>query len=239
MRKNLIDNEESSVDNFYISWGDLVSLLLVFFVYLFSISEIDIVKFLEAKQSMRNEMVEIAIEDVALKRVKLERKKLAEMKRKIEEFIMEESLQDVFSVEYIEDRLELNMGNAILFESGSADLKIRAQEILSKVGKLFVTSDSKIIIEGHTDDIPIKNDIYPSNWELSSARASSVVRYISSLGVPQQRFQAIGYNQYKPLVPNITMNNRAKNRRVKITLKPDIEHLVRPTVISEKNKTNT
>ena len=89
MRKNLIDNEESSVDNFYISWGDLVSLLLVFFVYLFSISEIDIVKFLEAKQSMRNEMVEIAIEDVALKRVKLERKKLAEMKRKIEEFIME------------------------------------------------------------------------------------------------------------------------------------------------------
>lgn len=222
----MINNfEEEDVENFYVSWSDLVSLLLVFFVYLYSISEIDIVKFLEAKESMQGGVI-AETEKNLLEVLKLEQEKLKQIHEDITQFITEEKIQDVFSVELLEDRLELNMGNALLFGVGESSLKPKAESILSKLATMFKTSDSKIIVEGHTDNIPIHTATFPSNWELSSSRAASVVRFLSSKGVPEDKFVVIGYNQFSPLAPNTSEPNRAKNRRVKLTLKPDTEKLI-------------
>jgi len=76
--------------------------------------------------------------------------------------------------------------------------------------------DNQIRIEGHTDDLPIHNSVFPSNWELSSARAISVLRYFIQKGIEPQRLAAVGYGEYHPLVPNTSPENRARNRRVEI-----------------------
>lgn len=229
--------EEETEDSFFVSWSDLVTLLLVFFVYLYSISEIDILKFLEATGSMKEE-VNLSSEQDLLATMQMEKQKLLQMKEDIEEFIQEEKLEDVFSVEYTNEKLELNLGNVLLFEQGSAELKTKAKQILAKVGELFKTTEGQIIVEGHTDDLPIKTKEFPSNWELSSARASAVVRFLGSRHVKEARFLVIGYNQYKPLAPNSNAVNRSKNRRVKITLRPDREKIIESTkkAIAEAKK---
>ena len=128
------------------------------------------------------------------------------------------------------------MGNQLLFELGSAELRDQAQSVLSKVAQMFNQTQSQIIVEGHTDDLPIHTEQFPSNWELSSARASSVVRSLSSQHVDQGRFLVLGYNMYEPLVPNDSVENRAKNRRVKITLKPNMAHIVDEYEKAKKEK---
>ena len=230
-------HEEETEDSFFVSWSDLVTLLLVFFVYLYSISEIDVLKFLEATGSMKEE-VNLSSEQDLLATMQMEKEKLLQMQKDIEEFIQEEQLQEVFSVEYTNEKLELNLGNVLLFEQGAADLKTKAKQILAKVGEMFKTTDGQIIVEGHTDDLPIKTKEFPSNWALSSARASSVVRFLGSRRVKESRFLVIGYNQYKPLAPNSNATNRSKNRRVKITLRPDREKILESTkkAIAEAKK---
>jgi len=213
-------------DSFYVSWSDLVSLLLVFFVYLYSISEIDITKFLEAKESL-NSSIDIKTDMEKLELIMLERQKLKQMMISMQEYIEKEELEHVFNVTYRDDKLEINMGNQLLFELGSAELRSQAQVVLGRVAEMFNQSQSQIIVEGHTDDLPISTDQFPSNWELSSARAASVVRFLSRQQVDDSRFLVIGYNMYDPLVPNDSSENRSKNRRVKITLKPNMDQILK------------
>ncbi len=219
------------VENFYISYADMITLLLIFFVYLFSISEIDPVKMAQAVNSVRNEIVKDASANTSLstqlvKKLEMEQQNLQHMQKDIQQYISENGLQDVVSVQYKDGQLNLNLGDAVLFERGQAALKPQALNVLGKLGNLFRKGDSKIVVEGHTDNIPIQSTVFPSNWELSSARASSVVRYMESLGISSSRFTIIGYNQFKPIAPNTSEANRVKNRRVKITLKPDVDRLL-------------
>jgi len=229
------DNEFEESDSFYVSWSDLVTLLLVFFVYLFSISEIDITKFLEAKESLNNS-IDIKTDMDKLELIMIEKQKIKQMMVSMQEYIEKEKLENVINVSYTDDKLEINMGNQLLFELGSAELRDQAQSVLSKVAQMFNQTQSQIIVEGHTDDLPIHTEQFPSNWELSSARASSVVRSLSSQHVDQGRFLVLGYNMYEPLVPNDSVENRAKNRRVKITLKPNMAHIVDEYEKAKKEK---
>jgi chemotaxis protein MotB len=219
------DDLIEETDNFYVSWSDLVTLLLVFFVYLYSISEIDVTKFLEAQESM-NSSLDLKMDMEKLELIMLEKQKLKQMMVSMQAFIEKEDLEDVFNVTYENDKLEINMGNQLLFELGEASLRSQAKMVLARVAQMFMQSQSQIIVEGHTDDLPIHTEMYPSNWELSTARAASVVRFLAGNDVEEGRFIVIGYNMYSPLVPNDSSESRAKNRRVKITLKPDMEQIL-------------
>jgi len=109
-------------------------------------------------------------------------------------------------------------GENVFFQSGSADLSPRMEEILDKLApplKKLADEGHDIVVEGHTDNIPIRNARFPSNWELSTARATSVVQSLINVDkFPPQHMGAIGYGQFKPLVPNDTPENRSMNRRV-------------------------
>ncbi len=222
------------VENFYISYSDMITLLLIFFVYLFSISEIDPVKLAQAQDSIHDQISKQvpSVSSQMVKKLALEQAKLKQMQKEIQQYIDQHGLKEVVSVKYQDGQLDLNLGDAVLFERGRADLKPQALEVLQKLGGLFQKSSSKIVVEGHTDDIPIQSTVFPSNWELSSARASSVVRFLESLGVGSGRFTVIGYNQFRPVAPNTSEANRVKNRRVKITLKPDVDRLLNATTQS-------
>ncbi len=212
---------KTEVENFYISYSDMVTLLLILFVYLFSVSEIDPEKLAGAAESMKS----VVTKDVAKQAVNTlqqELAKLKDMQKDINTMIQKENLQDQVSVTFANNQLELNLGEAILFEPGKADLKPAATEVLSRIGKLFLISDTKVTVEGYTDNIPMHSPQYPSNWELSAARASSVVRLLQTMGLPTDRFIVLGRGETYPLLPNSSVENRAKNRRVKITLKPDL-----------------
>jgi flagellar motor protein MotB len=108
-------------------------------------------------------------------------------------------------------------GENVFFESGSAELSPRMDEILAKISPslmMLAKDGHDIVVEGHTDDVPIRNR-FASNWELSTARSTNVVRHmITALHFPPQHMGAIGYGEYHPLVPNDTEEHRATNRRV-------------------------
>ncbi len=222
----------TEVENFYVSYSDMVTLLMIFFVYLFSISDINPVKLVKAAESMNKEIPNkstssLLSENVqAIKKFEYEQKKLEKMQKEIQRYINEQDMQGKVAVEYKDGQLDLNLGDAVLFELGRSDLRKEALGILQKLALMFQKSDSYITIEGHTDDIPIQSTVYPSNWELSAARAGSVARYLQVLAIAPTRFTVIGCSQYKPLVPNTSAGNQAKNRRVKITLKPDVQKMM-------------
>lgn len=107
----------------------------------------------------------------------------------------------------------------VLFDSGLADLKPQGLPLLGEVGTLLgVDKEHPVLVEGHTDDVPISTDRFASNWELSTARASQVVRYLIDRSVPARRFGAAGYADLHPLSSNGTAGGRARNRRVEIVL---------------------
>lgn len=107
----------------------------------------------------------------------------------------------------------------VLFDSGQAQIKSRGLPLLSEVATLLgVDRVHPIVIEGHTDDVPISTSQFASNWELSTARASAVVRWLIGRGLPERRFSAAGYADLHPLASNATAAGRARNRRVEVVL---------------------
>jgi chemotaxis protein MotB len=123
------------------------------------------------------------------------------------------------------DLLTVNLVEKILFDSGKAEIKPRGLEILSRVGEILKnTKDKQIRVEGHTDNVPIGPGLaakFPTNWELSTARATVVARYFQDkVGIAPERLAAAGFAEYRPVAPNTTPEGKAQNRRIEIILAP-------------------
>lgn len=114
--------------------------------------------------------------------------------------------------------ITVEINASVLFTSGEATLQPASIEALTAVARVLAQVDNPIQVEGHTDNVPIKSPLYPSNWELSSARAASVVRLFTEQGVSPARLVAIGYADNRPLDTNATPEGRARNRRVNILI---------------------
>jgi chemotaxis protein MotB len=128
---------------------------------------------------------------------------------------------DLINIKNNDFWIEIEIKSNILFPSGSALLSSGAKPVLRKIAKILSDFDNPIQVEGFTDNIPIDTDVFPSNWELSAARAASVVHLFSQTGVKPQRLSAIGYGEYKPIAANATPAGRRKNRRVNIVVLSD------------------
>jgi chemotaxis protein MotB len=122
-------------------------------------------------------------------------------------------------VRQYKDMLTVDVAEQLFFDSGRADLKDTGKDVLKKVGEALKGYDDKVIrVVGHTDNVPIKTKLFPSNWELSVARATTVVRYLQETGIPPERMVASGRAEYQPVAENDTPEGRKKNRRIEITL---------------------
>jgi chemotaxis protein MotB len=129
-----------------------------------------------------------------------------------------ENLGDNVDVVVNDESVSFRINSEILFGSGEAQLSLGGLEVLQRLAHTLKDSPHTVTIEGHTDSIPIRSARFPSNWELSSARAGSVVRYLEANGIASQRLRAIGYADTRPLANNNTAANRALNRRVELML---------------------
>lgn len=132
---------------------------------------------------------------------------------------IEKNDQKTFSIRWNERRLIFVLGEKVTFPLGQAKLLSESQPILKKISHLIASKkDFTVLVSGHTDDTPIDTYQFPSNWELSAARAISVARFLSENGVNPRRLSIQGYAEYRPIYPNATPENKQANRRVEITL---------------------
>jgi chemotaxis protein MotB len=144
------------------------------------------------------------------------------------------------TISQYEDKLTVNVAEKIFFDSGSAELKPGGKEVLRKVGNILKGLTDKVIrVEGHTDNVPIAKPLqptYPTNWELSAARAITVVRFLQEhAGVPPEMLMAAGFGEYHPIAPNDTPANKQKNRRIEIVLqKKDVLKRTEAPIAPEK-----
>jgi chemotaxis protein MotB len=129
---------------------------------------------------------------------------------------------DQVRIKQLQGRLTVTLVDEIVFSSGSAEMNAKGRATLDKiVGTLQSVTDKRIVVRGYTDNEPIGAALrsrYPTNWELSTARASDVVRFLQGKGIDPTRLEAAGYGEYQPVAPNSTPDGRRQNRRIDIVL---------------------
>jgi chemotaxis protein MotB len=152
---------------------------------------------------------------------------IAELKKTYDSMVgamQEEIEQGEVTITQLKDKLTLSMVEKVLFDSGSSKVKKNGEKVLDRVaGILKKVTDKQIRIEGYTDNVPIGSGLvekFPTNWELSAARATTVVRYLQQDGVDPQLLGACGYSEYRPIASNGTDEGKAKNRRIEVVLIP-------------------
>ncbi len=207
-----------------VTYGDMVTLLLAFFVALYAFSVIDAERFQAALLSIRGSLGFFERESGIVERGQgLEEELLADaqlrgVKEKADKFLQDQNFRGKVTLVLDKRGLILRFQETVLFDPGKASLKPDAKRTLNVVATFLKQIPNQVRIEGHTCDLPLKTSLYPSNWELSTARATTVIRYFASLGVPGERLSAVGYGEYRPVVPNTSEVNRRQNRRVDILI---------------------
>lgn len=200
-------------DDWLITYSDLVTLLLTFFILIAAISKVDPLKFERIAQSLSGAYgKEDNEQQIDLRTVY----------KMINDLINNAAYASKVEVNLMPIGVAVTFKSNVLFTSGKATIKKDIEPILDGLAWVIQELPYSVAVEGHTDDIPIFSDEYPSNWELSTARASRVVRYLISEGVSSKRLFASGYADTKARVPNLDEfgrpidENRAENRRVEI-----------------------
>ncbi len=225
IRRRKAADDKENLERWLLTYADLITLLLAFFVVMYSMSAVDNKRFGQVSDALNTILkggpsVLRHQEDVTkVGHGLLQLGNLRMVQQKIDEKFQELGKQGILKTEITERGLVVHIMESALFDQGSADLKPRALEVLDLVASQLKDRPNHVRIEGHTDDTPIRTPIYPSNWELSSARATAVVRYYTeSHSIPAGRISALGYGEYRPVVPNNSIENRAMNRRVDIVI---------------------
>lgn len=221
MRKKKNEEDKGADQGWLMTYGDLMSLLLTFFVLLLTFSSIQLDKFNKAMGSLQGALgvLEIDRGEKLVFRDFVCYDSFTKLKKELDQFIDKAGIDELMYTEAVPGKgLRIIINDKILFNSGKARLKKSIYPILTEIGKIARDNEGlNILVEGHTDNIPMHTIKYDSNWELSAARALAVVKFfIDNLSISPKRLLAIGHGEYKPIVPNSSSKNRAINRRVEI-----------------------
>ncbi|CAM3978804.1 flagellar motor protein MotB [Alicyclobacillus pomorum] len=243
MRRRRRDNPEGQENNerWLITYSDLITLLMIFFVIMYAMSKVDVAKFMTLTQSlaaaMHNEN-QIPLKDLGTTGLVVpanpqdtgnkkatgeseEDKKMDNLFQQVSQYIQEHHLQENVSIVSQPRGIQITLKDVVLFDTGQATIKPGAKQLLAGLVPFFRTLDNPIVVEGYTDNRPISTGQYPSNWELPAARATGVVRFFVSQHVDPNRLTASGYGEYHPVAPNDTEAHRQENRRVNIVILRD------------------
>lgn len=252
-RKTKKHEAHENHERWLITYADLITLLLIFFVIMYAMSKVDIAKYQVLAQSLHYQFQKADSvvpkgsgiiskfdpgqgeqgkekelntpptptpppQDDAEKRRR--EQELQDLLKKVNQYIEENNLQAQVSASDTQRGVVIKLNDLILFDLGKADLKQPALPILDKLASLFPTLNTKVSIEGHTDNLPLATgSLYKDNWGLSQARSVSVLRYFTkSAGLSDGMFVATAYADTVPVAPNDSDENRSKNRRVEIVV---------------------
>jgi len=222
------------------TYADMTTLLMTFFIILSTMMALNIdiswvagQNYIEITQETVEDMADVELsaeEKELLEKIReLKRQQMSElakindirmMAKEIQQYLVDANLTSFVRVEVNKWKLKIVPVAPFLFKPGGATLSPSGKEFIKLISKLFMISPTaKIRISGHTDNIPIHTRHFPSNWELSCARSSSVMRYlIDECGISPDALSSIGYGSYRPVMSNDTEEGRARNRRVEIEI---------------------
>ncbi|MCF6463331.1 OmpA/MotB family protein [Clostridium sp. Cult1] len=220
---------ENNTGNWLTTYSDMVTLLLAFFVLLFSFSEIDAQKFRSIMSSFDggtgalNNGTTLELDENLEPLEDTLENELESLKDLLEEYAESIGLGSEIVLSIEERGLVIRFMDKVLFDSGRASLRPESIEILSSIAEVLNKeefSNRLIKVEGHTDTVPTGNlSEFPTNWELSSTRATNVLRFlVEEKGIDGSRISSSGYSYYRPIAPNDTAENKQKNRRVDIVI---------------------
>ena len=214
-------------ERWLLSYADFITLLMIFFIILYSMSAVDSKKYAQLAGSLNVSLnggegvlnQSIVMENVKSNDILEEKRKLEAVKKKIEEYLKANNLDKAVKLDLEERGLVISLKDTVLFDTGRAEILPDSMLKLIEIGNTLTSIDNYIRIEGHTDNIPINTRIYKSNWDLSVLRATNVVHLlINSSHIHPQRLSAIGYGEFRPLSDNSTPEGRSSNRRVDIVI---------------------
>lgn len=223
------------------TYGDMVTNLLAFFVLLYSFSEIDVQKFQAVLasfqehagvlQSGRTIQGQPPLEDAGLIRPGEVFDNPSNLIENIlRDFVDQQGLSDSVTIVKSDEGVIVRFSDKLLFDLGKADLLPEAKQILTKLVTVMADWPNSIRVEGHTDNWPINTAVYPSNWELSVYRASTVVRFLEECRIDSHRLSAVGYGEYRPIATNKSEAGRRLNRRVDvIVITKELEQVLSPS----------
>lgn len=227
------DDEPEEGESWLAIYGDMMSILMIFFVLMFAMSSIDKGKFKTAMESISqalggNYQYQIPPADMApqtpnaikqlQQNIQGDEEALLAVRAQLKKLISRSGMGQNFAVKNEPKGLVLIGQDVAMFDSGKAQVKPSVRGFLQKVGGLLSGSNRKVVVEGHTDNVPINTPQFPSNWELSVMRAANVVRFlIKSAHLDPKRISAAGYSYFRPRHPFDSPDN-AKNRRIEIVI---------------------
>ena len=240
MKKNHEEEHENG-ERWLLTYSDLVTLLMIFFIIMYAMSTVDSQKYSQLAQSLGTAMGNGSIvgngsgwvntgnggnsninttvnnEPVDIKQPSDEQNYLENIKGELNKYLNENGLTNSVVVDITDRGLAIMLKDSIMFDSGRADIKNEAIETMIRIGMILNKIDSYIRVEGHTDNIPINNKQFNSNWQLSATRAVNVVQLlIDKAEIQPGKISAVGYGEYRPITDNSSNEGRAKNRRVEI-----------------------
>ncbi|MCE1241864.1 flagellar motor protein MotD [Oryzomicrobium sp.] len=239
------EDEHENLERWLVSYADFITLLFAFFVVMYAISSVNEGKYRVLSDSLvsafRNvqivgagQMQVVTTPNAAVKQIVVQQDPKSEARRQAQREKMRNVAQDIFrvlaplvrqgKVRLVEtDKgVTIEIADSVLFSPGQAQLETTSVQALRMVGEVLAPTEFPIVIEGHTDNVPIRTSQYPSNWELSAVRATTVLRLFVDAGVSPQRLTAIGYGEHRPVESNDSLEGRARNRRVSILIESAI-----------------
>lgn len=277
MAKRVIREDVISHERWLVSYADFLTLMLAFFVVMYSVSQINESKYRVLSQTLTEAF---NVPEMSLKPIQVgepvtaiqgqldadlnilgeqpgtgnaEQSAEPQLPEEFEKIStrIEREFEDLIdqrlvSVQGNEEWLEIELKSSMLFASGDASPSPVAEEIIAELSDIVRDSPLPVRVEGFTDNVPIENEVYPSNWELSAARAASIVKLMEQSGVAPSRLAAIGYGEFQPVADNSTQEGRAENRRVVLmisrnaNLRPDLprpERSVSESTVEETGST--
>jgi chemotaxis protein MotB len=214
-------------ERWLLTYADMITLLMIFFIVLWSMSTADSEKWQKISAALQRafslELFESggsggqpsssgpAVIDAKLVA-------FAAIKSQIGVLAKNNDVINDVDVRLDREGVVITLSGNFLFESGRADIRPDAVPLLDGIAAYLRLLPNEVRVSGHTDNVPIETPLYASNWELSSARAIAVVKYLTAAGITAERLGAVGFGEFRPLVPNDTRANRAKNRRAELLI---------------------
>ena len=228
MSRDKKKSEPESNADWMTTYGDMMTLLLAFFFLLYSFSSIDNQKFAMVIEGLQGKLGVLEggktissskMINAGLNSKRTGLRRIGELYERVSRYIRQENLQKDVKLEITDRGLTIRFTGKVLFPLGKAEIKDQAYNILDKMAQFVKSVPNDVVVEGHTDNLPIQNSNFPSNWELSTTRATNVIRYfIENNSINPVRLSAAGYSKYKPVKPNNSVKNRSLNRRVDIII---------------------
>jgi len=242
MARRKREEEHENHERWLVSYADFITLLFAFFVVMYALSSINEGKYRVLSNSLTNAFRNLPINtssqavtpQMAMppprtvpapkptpqqeKAKQAQRERMKNMAKDIMDALAPLVQQGKVRVLETSRGVTIEIADSALFAVGQAILNTESTRALRAVAEVIATAEFPVTIEGHTDNVPIKTAQFPSNWELSAVRATTVLRIFADAGVPSDRLTAIGYGETRPVESNDTIEGRARNRRVSIQI---------------------